>query len=162
MTIPDVLANPWQRTTHFDIAVARLADEHYSRRKKGSRQFRPPGQSVVLYIPGPQWPFKAAAAWVWWRPHPDKAHRYDGYDGWWNCSLFRNESPLLSSDLIRAAIPWVLDAWGRPPHGFDTYVWPEKLRSTNPGYCYQVAGWQKDGWSKDGKKRRLFLPVEAL
>lgn len=147
----------WQRTNKADPAVARLADRHYSRETIGSRQFHPPGQSVVLYVPGPEWPFVAGAAWVWWRPYPGKATRYDGYDGWYQCSLFRNESSYLSSDLIRAAIPWVNEAWGLPQFGYDTYVWPAKLRSTNPGYCYLRAGWQKDGWSKDGKKRRLYL-----
>lgn len=77
----------WQRTKRFDPAVARLADSHYSRQKVGSPQFHPPGQSIVLYVPGPQWPFRAWAGWVWWRPHPDKAKRYDGYDGWFNCSF---------------------------------------------------------------------------
>lgn len=149
----------WQRTKRFDPAVARMADRHYSRQKKGSPQFCPPGQPIVLYIPGPQWPFEVAATWVWWRPHPDKAHRFDGYDGWHQCSLFRNESRHLSSGLIKAAIPWANEVWGIPKYGYDTYVWPEKLRGTNPGYCYQMAGWKKNGWSKDGKKQRLYLPV---
>lgn len=153
--------NPWKQTNHFDPAVARMADRHYSRQTQGSRQFRPPGQSVVLYVPGPRWPFECEAAWVWWRPHPEKAHRYDGYDGWWNCSLFRNESAYLSSTLIRAAIPFVIAAWGWPPHGFDTYVDRRKIRSTNPGYCYLVGGWHKNGFSKDGYKQRLFLPTTA-
>ena len=154
--------NHWQVTNHFDIAVSRLADRHYSRRTVGARQFRPPGQSVVLYIPGPDWPFVAAAAWVWWRPHPDKAKRYDGYDGFYNCSFFRNETTILSSELITESYPFVIAKWGMPELGFDTYVWPEKIRSTNPGYCYQMAGWVKDGWSKDRKKRRLYLPVDQI
>ena len=149
----------WERSHHFDPALVRLADDHYSRRKRGSPQFCPPGEKVVLFLRGPEWPFRAWAGWVWWRPAPGKATRYDGYDGWWCCSFFRNESPYLSSRLISEAIPWAVQEWGAPPHGYDTYVWPEKLRSTNPGYCYLMAGWSKDGWSKDGKKRRLTLPV---
>ena len=142
-----------------------MADRHYSRQTPGAAQFHPPGQSVVLYVPAPfdalSGQLECTAAWVWWRPHPDKAHRFDGYDGWWCCTLFRNESDYLSSDLINWAIPFVDDEWGIPPHGYDTYVWPDKLQSTNPGYCYQIAGWQKNGWSKDGKKRRLFLEAGA-
>lgn len=160
--LPMGVGAPWALTNRADPAVARMADDHYSRKAKGSRQFHPPGQSVVLYVPGPEWPFRAAASWVWWRPMPWKAHRYDPYDGWWNCSLFCNEGAGLSSVLITAAIPWALAAWGLPTHGFDTYVWPEKVRSPNPGFCYKVAGWQTGGWSKDGKKRRLFLPKERL
>ena len=154
---------PWEQTYHFDPALSRLFDGHYSRGKPGARQFRPPGQGIQLYIPAPDWPFHASAGWVWWRPHPEKANRYDGYDGWTCCSAFRNLSGVLSSELIREAVRIGLELWGPPEHGFDTYVWPEKLRSTNPGYCYLQAGWHKDGWSKDGKKRRLYLPVdEAL
>ena len=145
-----------------------MADRHYSRKTIGSRQFAPPGRKLVLYIPGPLWPFEVAAAWVWWHPHENApigrngCRRADGYDGWYNCSLFRNESaPVLSSELIREAVDLVNKEWGLPPYGYDTYVWPEKLRSINPGYCYQKAGWLKDGWSKDGKKRRLYLPIEA-
>lgn len=149
----------WQRTNRGDIAIARLADRHYSRKHIGARQFHPPGQSIVLYVPGPSWPFEVAAGWVWWRPYPGKATRYDGYDGWYNCSLFRNEGcGVLSSDLIREAVDWVNAIWGLPEQGYDTYVWPTRLRSTNPGYCYLQAGWSKDGWSKDGRKRRLYLP----
>jgi hypothetical protein len=114
----------------------------------------------VLFIPGPG--EVAAAAWVWWRPYPGKSNRYDGYDGFYNCSLFRNETDILSSDLIIESYPFVLAKWGMPSKGFDTYVWPDKIKSDNPGYCYLMAGWTRDGWSKDGKKRRLFLPREEI
>lgn len=153
----------WQRTGRADPAVARLADDHYSRQKRGARQFSPNGRVVTLYLVGPQWPFRAAAGWVWWHPKLGVAERKDGFTGWWQCSFFRNESDRLSSELIQEAIPWVIEAWGLPPFGFDTYVWPDKIRSTNPGYCYQKAGWTlTDHWTQDGKKRRLYLPVEAL
>jgi len=80
----------------------------------------------------------------------------DGYNGWWLNALFRNETSYLSSDLIREAVQWAEDDWGPAPLGFDTYVWPDRLRSTNPGYCYLMAGWSKGACSKDGKKRRLY------
>jgi hypothetical protein len=38
----------WSRRPKFDSACARLADRHYSRRKIGSPQFMPPGQTIVL------------------------------------------------------------------------------------------------------------------
>ena len=41
----------WQTTYHFDPALARLFDGHYSRRTVGAPQFRPPGQGIQLYIP---------------------------------------------------------------------------------------------------------------
>ena len=167
MTIATDQTNPlknnrWQKSYRADPALARLFDRHYSRVKVGSRQFHPPGQAIELYIPGPLWPFQVEAGWVWWRPHPEKANRYDGYDGWTCCSAFRNESSHLSSSLILEAVQVHLDLWGPPEHGFDTYIWPEKLRSTNPGYCYLVAGWHKGGWTKDGRKRRIYLPIEEV
>lgn len=154
--------NIWTPTTRADWRVSRLADRHYSRQTPGSRQFTPPGQVVILFIPHPTDSDQVWAGWAWHRPFPGKAKRYDGYDGWYNNCFFRNESPIPSSILIQHAYQWVLDRWEYPEFGFDTYVWLEKIRSTNPGYCYQMAGWVKDGWSKDKKKRRLYLPVEKL
>jgi hypothetical protein len=153
--------NPWLVGHSATRWVRVLADRHYSRQTIGAAQFSPPGQKVVLYIPKEKGLLdgepEATAAWVWHRPAPGKATRMDGYDGYYNCSLFRNESEYLSSDLIKWAIPFAVDRWGPPKYGFDTYVMPDRVKSTNPGYCYQVAGWEKDGWSKDRKKRRLFL-----
>jgi len=144
----------WTLTNRADITVARLADSHYSRQTIGSRQFSPPGQVIVLRLGDDI--FRASAGWVWHRPAQGKASRMDGYDGFYNCSFFRNESPILSSVLIQEAIQWALKVWGNPVKGFDTYVWPAKIKSSNPGYCYLQAGWLKDGWSKDGLKRRLY------
>lgn len=31
------------------------------------------------------------------------------------------------------------------------YVTPARLRSTNPGYCFLVAGWRRCGWTKSGR-----------
>lgn len=164
--------SPWQRTNHFDPRVCRLADRHYSSQKIGSRQVGPPGCRIVLCISHPNHPTTAAAAWIWWHPSPNAPIRYphvgtrriDGYDGWWNCQFFRNESPHLSSDLIRQAVEIVNREWGIPEHGYDTYVCPAKLDSATrhwarPGWCYLKAGWREDGWSKDGLKRRLYLPT---
>lgn len=152
----------WIPSYQASPCCARLADRHYSRGKRGSRQFCAPGCKIALHIPGEQYPFQCDALWVWWHPAiTSPVGRYDSYDGWWNCALFRNERPNLyrSSDLINEAIEIANNVWGLPPYGWDTYVAPSKLRGTNPGYCYQVVGWQRDGWSKDGKKRRLFLPL---
>ena len=150
----------WQLTNRADITVARLADDHYSRQTKGSRQFTPPGQVIILVIDNPDNLFRAAAGWAWHRPHPDKAKRMDGYDGWYNCCFFHNESQFRSSDLIKEAIEWAIKIWGIPQYGFDTYVMPTMIKSTNPGYCYQCVGWKRDGWSKDKHKRRLYLDIK--
>ncbi len=158
----------WQLTNRADIAVSRLMDRHYSRQTIGARQFVRTGRCVVMYLPGPLYPFHTEACFVWWSPAPGKANRKDGFDGWWHCAAFRNESAVLSSDLIREAIPFAVDAWGDPPHGFDTYVMPSAVRSTKvpsrkgvdrTGWCFQMAGWTlTDHWTKDGKKRQVILP----
>ena len=44
--------NPWLVTNRVDPAVARMADDHYSRKTRGARQFAAPGRVLVLYIPG--------------------------------------------------------------------------------------------------------------
>jgi len=83
---------------------------------------------------------------VWQRPLPQ--YRRDGQTGY-NCSLFRNEDGRLSSEIILEAERLVLEAWG--PDRLYTYVDAAKIRSSNPGYCYFQAGWQKVGVSKSGK-----------
>lgn len=149
----------WQGSYVADPAVARLADSHYSRKTPGSRQFAPPGKKLVLYVAGPEWPFRAWAGWVWWQ---GKKIRESEWNGWFHNTLFRNESPYLSSDLIREAVIIARNCWGDPPNGFDTYVDVNKIRSSNPGYCYQQAGWHKGELSKTRRKLRLYLPTAEL
>jgi hypothetical protein len=62
------------------------------------------------------------------------------------CSVFRNEGPTLSSDLIREADALAWHRW--PGERLYTYVWDDKIRSTNPGYCFIKAGWRKCGRAK--------------
>lgn len=143
----------WILTFKGDVEARQLADRHYSRRKVGSPQFMPPGQTIVLKLPG--------AVWGWWRPHPSSGIKsMNGLDGW-TCSIFRNESALLSSDLVLAAeLALKEHATDCGPDGMITYVWCGKIRSENPGACYQKALWKKTGWSADGKKRLLQKPFE--
>lgn len=144
----------WARVTKFDERARALADRHYSRRKVGSPQFMPPGETLVLLTPDAQ------AVWGWWRPHPASGIKaMNGLDGW-TCSIFRNESPFYrSSELILGAEVALRESGkGCGPSGLLTYVWCSKVRSSNPGYCYQLAGWTKVGWSADGRKRLLQKP----
>jgi hypothetical protein len=65
-----------------------------------------------------------------------------------NCSVFRNESTVLSSVLILEAEQ---HAWARwPGQRLYTYVKGNAIRSTNPGYCYKMAGWVECGYTKGG------------
>lgn len=140
----------WERVTKFDPRACALADRHYSRRKVGSPQFMPPGQTIVLLTPD------AAAVWGWWRPHPTSGIRaMNGLDGW-TCTIFRNESSARSSDLILAAEQALLDSGHTiGTDGMLTYVFDRKVASANPGYCFKMAGWQAVGRSADGRKTLL-------
>jgi hypothetical protein len=137
----------WARVTKFDPACAALADRHYSRRKVGSPQFMPPGETIVLYQPG--------AVFGWWRPHPRSGiKQMNGLDGW-TCTIFRNETEQLSSAMILDAERFITDCG---PSGLITYVFDKKIRSTNPGACFKVAGYRRTGRSADGRKTLLQKP----
>lgn len=140
----------WEQVTKFDARAAQLADRHYSRRKVGSPQFMPPGQTVVLLTKDER------AVFGWWRPHPDSGLKaMNGLDGW-TCTIFRNEGAVLSSELILEAENFLLSLnLGIGPDGFITYVFDRKIRSSNPGYCFKQAGWKVAGRSADGKKTLL-------
>lgn len=65
------------------------------------------------------------------------------------CSVFRNESTILSSTLILEAMELANQRW--PGERLFTYVDPTQIRSTNPGYCFKIAGWTPCGVSKRKK-----------
>lgn len=139
----------WQIVGKFDRDACCLADRHYSRRKVGSPQFMPPGQTLVLLSEAKD------AVFGWWRPHPDSGLRaMNNLDGW-TCTIFRNEGSTLSSSLILQAEDVLRSRHSCGPSGMLTYVWDKKIRSTNPGYCFQIAGWAPIGRSADGRKTLL-------
>lgn len=147
----------WAISHKYDVNGARLADGHYSRRTVGSPQFMPPGETVVLISAC------GLAVFGWWRPSPRSGLvAMNGRDGW-TCSIFRNTSTHLSSALILEAETLLarLTAQGEThgpcgPDGMLTYVWPRKVASANPGYCFKRAGWTRIGESK-AKGARLKL-----
>ena len=119
-----------------------MANRHYSARhyKDGRkvRLFIGPGEKLALLTPDK----KALFAW--------RKCKYPGADGQTgvNCTIFRNEGPLLSSELILEAEQFAWEKW--PGSRLYTYVDPTKILSTNPGYCFIKAGWIKNGLSKKG------------
>jgi hypothetical protein len=127
------------KTTHFDAEMAALADRHYSRRTIGARQFCYSGRKLVLRDTQGDVLF----VWMW----PDQDKRMDGQVGY-NCAIFRNEGKRRSSEIILEAEQAAFTRWG--PNRVFTYVDGRKIRSTNPGYCFQRAGWLKVGHSKSG------------
>lgn len=92
----------------------------------------------------------AKALWVTW-----SGIRDDGLEAY-ECSIFRNESDHLSSELIKWAIFATVCEWSGdiPRDGFITYVNEQKVNSEIPGYCFKRAGWKKIG---NSKRRRLAL-----
>lgn len=130
----------WWLTKDGDLTCLALWERHYSSRiKRGPRriaQFVGPGEKVVLRT-------ELGDALFVWRKFIDDS----GQQGI-NCAIFRNESPHLSSELIRQADAIADCLW--PGRRHYTYVRAKSVRSTNPGFCFQVAGWQRCGVTKGG------------
>ena len=124
-------------TTHFDPEMAMLADRHYSRRTVGARQFLYSGRKLVIR--------NAEGTMLFGWVYPDPAMRMDGQTGY-NCAIFRNESPLKSSDIILEAERLAFAKWG--PNRLYTYVDPDETRVIKfrgqrvVGFCFRKAGWK--------------------
>lgn len=122
----------------------------------------PPGETLILITR------ERDAVWGWWRPHSASGiiamNKLDG----WTCSIFRNTGSIRSSELVLAAEDELAAAERRGdtaapcgPDGLLTYVWPRKIKSSNPGWCFQLAGWSRGEWTKRGpasRKRLLRKP----
>lgn len=113
---------------------------HYKDKRKVSR-FVGPGERIVLITANED------ALFVW-RKFKDAS----GQKGI-NCSIFRNESDFKSSQLILEAEKFASERW--PGERFYTYVNPKKIKSTNPGYCFKIAGWTECG--KTAKRKLIIL-----
>lgn len=127
------------QTIKFDAECAEFADRHYSRQKLGSPQFAPPGETLILRNNA------ATVLFVWCRQLQERADKQVGV----NCTIFRNESKRLSSEIIWEAEDYARRKWGKI-RAF-TYIDANKIKSKNPGYCFKRAGWMKCGESANGK-----------
>src|SRR4051794_31038314 len=113
----------WDVSYRADPRARPLADRHYSRQNPGAEQFVPPGRCLVLLTPAHD------ALWVTSWPLPEYVKH--AWPGAWMCSLFRNESELISSELILEAVAATRFYFGEPPaHGMLTFVDPSEV----PGY----------------------------
>jgi hypothetical protein len=120
-----------------DHECALMADKHYSRRTIGSAQFTGPGSDLVLRDAVGSILF----VWVWHNRDGVQLDRWDHETGYC-CSLFRNESPRLASEIVREAEGHAVEKWG--PNRAYTYVDPSKVRpSRQPGRCFIKAGWRR-------------------
>lgn len=142
----------WYLSDRADPRAVQIADRHYNRQKIGSPQFVPPGRCLVLLTE------KADALWV--TSWPIAAYVKHAWAGAWMCSCFRNESRVLSSELIIEAVAVTRWFYGLPPElGFITFVDAEKIKSVNPGYCYKKAGWKQVGHTQGGLVALQLLPA---
>ncbi len=133
----------WWLTKDGDRSCLKLYSHHYSARKayrdgRPRYQFVGPGASIVLRTAD------ASALFVWREYIDDTIPKQNGIE----CSVFRNEGPERSSELIRQADAIADFCWPGARHY--TKVDPPKIRSSNPGFCFLAAGWRKCGLSKGG------------
>jgi hypothetical protein len=131
----------WLSILDGDARGRALFERHYScyqyKDKRKRTIFVGPGEKMLLMTAN------CDALFVW-----RKFKSKDNQEGV-NCSVFRNESPILSSLLIEEAVE---SAWRRwPGQRLYTYVAGNKVQSTNPGYCFIKAGWRKCGITKVNK-----------
>ena len=142
---PHLFGESWIAVRDGDDTARAIFQQHYSYRPyaDGRRPmlFVGPGEKLVLV-----WP-DASALFVWRRFISG-----DGQQGV-NCAAFRNEGAGLSSDLIREADAIADERW--PGERHYTYVNPRRVRSSNPGYCFLKAGWQRCGVTKWNRLRIL-------
>ena len=137
----------WIQVRDGDSRVAQLYMRHYSCHQYQDRRRSQYGYRNRFLVMGPGEKLVLLSvdglAIFGWRRFKDDS----GQQGI-NCSFFRNESPVLSSVLILAAEQHAQKKWGG--QRLYTYVNPQAVRSRNPGYCFQMAGWRKCGVTKGG------------
>jgi hypothetical protein len=145
---------PWHLSTRADPRGAALADRHYSRKTPGAAQFTPPGRCVVLLT--------SAGNALWVSSWPYAEYVKHAWRGAWLCSLFRNESQVLSSMLITQAVAATRWQWGEPPAlGMVTFVDTAQIRhKRDPGRCFRKAGWKQVGLTKGSLVVLQLLPQD--
>lgn len=142
----------WRPARDGDPIALAMYQRHYSARQYSDRRNRTlfvgPGEKLVLIA------HDDSAVFAW--------RRFISMDDQKGvcCSVFRNEGSHLASDLISQADAIADLRWPRQRHY--TYVAPAKVRSSNPGYCFLMAGWQRAGQTKGGHGRQPLLVLERI
>jgi hypothetical protein len=144
----------WRISNRADPKACKLADRHYSRQKVGSPQFMPPGRCVVLITP--------EADAVWGTSWPYAEYVKHAWAGAWMCTIFRNESSHLSSELIREAVAATRWFWPDVPDiGMITFVRAHEVRhKRDPGRCFLRAGFRRCGETKGGELAFQLVPAD--
>lgn len=119
--------NPWYEVKDGDPRAVAIFHRHYSCKNDKADHvrygFSGKGASMVLLTQD------CKALWCW---------RQVAGEGI-QCSVFRNEGDMLSSDLIKYAVEMARTRW--PYSRLYTYVDPKAVHGD--GKCYKVAGWKK-------------------
>lgn len=140
----------WQPSNRADPLGVPIADRHYNRQTIGAPQFVPPGSCYVL---------RHSTDALWVTSWPIAEYVQHDWAGAWINSMFRNESARLSSELIIEAIAHTRAHYPTVPDlGLVTFVDSTKVRSTNPGYCYLMAGFERVGFTKGGLHVLQMIP----
>ena len=133
--------NPWQVIPEGDHRALALLQQHQSlnqyrdhRPRKSAR-----GQAWRLLLATTD----GSALLVWRQSLP--TDKQEGIC----CSLFRNQSAQLSSELLIQAEAPALELWAQTQR-FYVFINPKLHQSPNPGYCFKQAGWQYAGRSPRG------------
>lgn len=168
----------WQLSSSSDPRALAVVDgtgtfaahgPHYSRRTPGSKTFTGVGQEIVLVT------HCGRAVWACVRQKTPAARGTGGSRGRegkndqrvryiWRNMLFRNLGAGLSSDLIKTAtvetyIRWVERYGALPDERLRTEIGIAGVRpKADPGYCYIMAGWEKDRIVRD----KLYLWAPAI
>lgn len=131
----------WSHVPIEDPRARELADRHYSRQTVGAKGFVPAGQRFCLLHEDAG----GRAVWAVCR-NMDPTGRVQ-----WRNTIFRNESAMLSSDLIRAATTATFEMWKRrygamPAEELTTEIdiiatAGRRSKRSRPGRCYELAGW---------------------
>lgn len=131
----------WIPVSDGDARARAIFHRHYSYRAykdgRAPKLFVGPGEKTILMT------YQCDALFIW-----RKFVSADGQQGV-NCSVFRNESPILSSTLIQEAVKLAWQRW--PGERLYTYVNPRAVKSRNPGYCFKLAGFKSCGETKWNK-----------
>ena len=132
----------WIPVKDGDVRARGIFNRHYSRHHYNDGRkpmlFVGPGEKLVLLNSD------CTALFIWRKFIEQGETEPKGI----NCAVFRNESSDLSSELIEAACDVAWQRW--PGERLYTYVNSKKIRSTNPGYCFIMAGWHRCGLTKGG------------
>lgn len=146
----------WFSVSRADPRLYALYKRHYSAdknapwRRPGNTECSGPGTPLCLLT------VAGDAGFIWLRK---TAPRLDGQEGVC-CTLFRNEGPYLSSELIREADQL---AWARWPGArLFTYIDPRRVASGAPGWCFIRARWRRVGQSRRGLLLFEKLPPKPL